>query len=90
MNFQFKVQQYQTDTAQTLMYWNIGRLIEVDVLQRECAYYARKIVASLGQQLSWTHFKTILRVKTLTAPIGVRGFSTRKLGTRTEPCWELS
>lgn len=90
----------QANTAITLLYWEIGRLIDVEVLQRERAEYAQQIVASLGrqlterfgrgfdranlyrmvqfaqvfpdheivaslgQQLSWTHFKALLPVRT--------------------------
>lgn len=90
----------QANAALTLMNWQIGRLIDVEVLQRERADYAQEIVASLGQQstgrfgrgfdksnlhrmvkfsqvfpdeeivaslgrqLSWTHFKAILPVRT--------------------------
>ena len=42
----------QTDAALTLMNWEIGRLIAVEVLQRERAGYAQQIVATLSQQLT--------------------------------------
>jgi hypothetical protein len=35
-----------------LINWEIGHLINDEVLQRERADYAQQIVASLGQQLS--------------------------------------
>lgn len=89
----------QANAALTLLYWEIGHLVDVDVLQRERADYSRTIVASLGRQLtdrfgrgfdtsslhrmvkfaetfpdreivaslgpqlSWTHFKTIIPVR---------------------------
>ena len=42
----------QANAALTLMHWEIGRLVDVEVLQRERADYAREIVASLAQQLT--------------------------------------
>ena len=42
----------QANAAITLMYWEIGHLIEVDILQRERADYAQEIVATLGRQLT--------------------------------------
>ncbi len=93
----------QANAALTLMNWEIGRLIDVEVLQRERGDYAkeivstlsrqltvrygrgfdrpnlyrmvklsqlfpdREIVVSLGPQLSWTHFRAILPVKSAEA-----------------------
>lgn len=42
----------QANAALTLMYWEIGHLVDTDVLRRERADYAREIVASLGRQLT--------------------------------------
>ncbi len=42
----------QANAALTLMNWEIGRLIDEEVLQRERADYAKEIVALLGQQLT--------------------------------------
>ncbi len=89
----------QTNTALTLMYWEIGNLINAEVLGHERGDYAQQIVATLGrqltgrfgrgftkanlhrmvqfvetfpdrdavavlsQQLSWTHFKTLLPIQ---------------------------
>lgn len=91
------------NSALTLMYWHIGRMIDVDVLREKRAGYDQEIVASLepllttrfgrgfdrsslhrmvkfsqvfpdveivaalGQQLSWTHFKALLPVPTAEA-----------------------
>jgi len=88
------------NAALTLMYWHIGRMIDLDVLGQKRAGYDQEIVASLepqltarfgrgfdrsslhrmvrfsqvfpeveivaslGQQLSWTHFKALLPVRT--------------------------
>lgn len=93
----------QANATLTLMYWQIGRVIDSEVLQRERAEYAHEIVASLGQQLtarfgrgfdrtnlyrmvkfaqvfrdeeivaslgpqlSWTHFKALLPVRSAEA-----------------------
>lgn len=42
----------QADAALTIMNWEIGHLIDVEVLQRERAEYAQQIVATLSQQLT--------------------------------------
>lgn len=42
----------QTNVALTTLYWEIGRLIDVEVLKQERAEYARQIVASLAPQLT--------------------------------------
>lgn len=52
------------NSSLTLMNWQIGRLIELDVLRKERAAYGHEIVASLAQQLSWTHTKALLPVRT--------------------------
>ncbi|GAA1088570.1 hypothetical protein GCM10009648_30070 [Tsukamurella spumae] len=44
------------------MNWQIGCLVETEVLAGERAEYAQEIVATLGQQLSWSHFKVLLPV----------------------------
>ncbi|WP_210733313.1 PDDEXK nuclease domain-containing protein [Tsukamurella spumae] len=52
----------QANVALTLMNWQIGCLVETEVLAGERAEYAQEIVATLGQQLSWSHFKVLLPV----------------------------
>jgi len=47
-----------------LMNWNIGRLINEEVLKSERAAYGKAIVATLSQQLSWSHFIEIITLKT--------------------------
>lgn len=42
----------QANAALTMMNWQIGRIVDVEVLQRERADYAQRIVASLGRQLT--------------------------------------
>lgn len=42
----------QANAALTLLYWEIGRLIDVEVLQSERADYAQRIVATLSPQLT--------------------------------------
>lgn len=52
----------QANAALTMMNWQIGHLIDAEVLGEQRAGYAEEIVASLGQQLSWTHFKALIPV----------------------------
>lgn len=47
-----------------MLYWEIGRLIDVEVLNQERAEYARQIAGSLAPQLSWTHLTMLLPVRT--------------------------
>lgn len=53
----------QTNLALTLTFWRLGRLIDEMVLGSERAAYGEQIVVSLGRQLSWTHFRTLLPLK---------------------------
>ncbi|HMR49571.1 MAG TPA: DUF1016 N-terminal domain-containing protein [Arachnia sp.] len=42
------------NSALTMMYWQIGHLIDADVLQHERAAYAQEIVGTLSPQLTRT------------------------------------
>ncbi len=42
----------QTNVALTMLYWEIGRLIDLEVLKQERAEYARQIAGSLARQLT--------------------------------------
>jgi hypothetical protein len=42
----------QANATLTLLYWELGRLINVDVLRRERADYEQQIVATLSRQLT--------------------------------------
>ncbi|MDR1013420.1 MAG: PDDEXK nuclease domain-containing protein, partial [Coriobacteriales bacterium] len=47
----------------TLMYWEIGKYVDSVLLGGERAEYGKKILATLSRQLSWSHFKEILPLK---------------------------
>lgn len=53
----------QANVALTLMYWQIGRLIDVEVLREGRAGYDQEIVGTLWRQLSWSHFKVLLPLR---------------------------
>lgn len=53
----------QANLALTLTFWRLGRLVGEEVLGAERAAYGEKIVVSLGRQLSWTHFRALLPLK---------------------------
>lgn len=53
----------QANLALTLTFWRLGRLVGEEVLGMERAAYGEKIVVSLGRQLSWTHFRALLPLK---------------------------
>ncbi|WP_230672569.1 DUF1016 N-terminal domain-containing protein [Rathayibacter sp. Leaf248] len=52
----------QANAALTMMNWQIGHLTDAEVLGEQRAGYAGEIVASLCQQLSWTHFRALIQV----------------------------
>ena len=47
----------------TMTYWQVGAIIEAEVLGNERADYGAQIVASLARQLSWTHFVALMPLK---------------------------
>lgn len=53
----------QANLSLTLTFWRLGRLVGEDVLGSERAAYGEQIVVSLGRQLSWTHFRALLPLK---------------------------
>jgi predicted nuclease of restriction endonuclease-like (RecB) superfamily len=65
----------------TLMYWEVGRYVGSVLLDGERAMYGKRIVATLSQQLSWSHFQDILPLKTDEARMYyARDAAARKLG----------
>ena len=48
----------------TAMYWHIGNRINSDVLNNARAEYSKQIVATVARQLSWSHFLTVMPIKT--------------------------
>ena len=44
----------------TILYWQIGNRICQDILKQKRAEYGKEIVATLSQELSWTHFREII------------------------------
>lgn len=48
------------NSSMTMMYWHIGKLINDEILQNKRAGYGKEIVATVSQQLSWSHFLALL------------------------------
>ena len=44
----------------TMLYWRIGRRIGQETLKGARADYGKQIVATMSQQLSWSHFRELL------------------------------
>ena len=44
------------NTELTMMYWHIGRRVNVELLGNERTAYEKRIVATVSRQLSWSHF----------------------------------
>lgn len=54
----------QVNATLTLRNWYIGRMIDVAVLHEDRAGHDQELVASLAQQVSWTHFRELLPLTT--------------------------
>ena len=44
----------------SMLYWRIGRRINQEILKESRAEYGKRILATLSQQLSWSHFRELL------------------------------
>ncbi len=53
----------QVNSTMTMVYWHIGKRINENVLQNECAEYGKQIVVTLSRQLSWSHILILLPLK---------------------------
>ena len=51
------------NAALTTLYWRIGQRIHHDILTGKRADYGKRIVASLGRQLGWSHFKALISIQ---------------------------
>ena len=49
----------------TLMFWEIGRYVNSVILDSKRAAYGKQIVATLSQQLSWSHIIELLPLATI-------------------------
>ncbi len=48
------------NAALTILYWKIGKRIHQEILSGDRADYGKQILATLSQQLSWSHFRELL------------------------------
>jgi hypothetical protein len=55
--------------ALTLTYWKVGGLVGDVIIGAGRADYGQQIVAAVGRQLSWTHFRLVLPLKDPAAEI---------------------
>lgn len=53
------------NTALTMMYWQIGKRINEELLSDERAEYGEAIVSTVSRQLSWSHFRELLPLEKL-------------------------
>ena len=51
------------NSAVTLLYWQVGQRIRRDMLHEQRAEYGEQIVATLSQQLTWSHVVELLPLK---------------------------
>ena len=54
----------QANTALILLFWQVGRRINKFVLEYKRAEYGKQIVVTLSRHLSWSHFLTLIPLKT--------------------------
>ena len=47
----------------TLMYWHVGKFVLQKIDYQEKAEYGKKIVATLSQQLTWSHFVDLITIE---------------------------
>ncbi len=47
----------QANSVMTMLFWNVGKRINEDILQNKRADYGKQIVATLAQQLTEKHGK---------------------------------
>ncbi|HYA93293.1 MAG TPA: DUF1016 N-terminal domain-containing protein [Thermodesulfobacteriota bacterium] len=50
----------QVNSALVLLYWRMGQRIRKDILKEKRGDHGEQIVATLSQQLGWSHFKEII------------------------------
>jgi len=67
----------------TLMYWEVGHYINVNVLGDGRAEYGKKILPALSAKLSWSHIIELLPLKTKEAQLYyAQDVAERNLGVR--------
>lgn len=47
----------------TFLYWQVGIRINKEILKDHQAEYGKQIVATVSQQLNWSHFRELLEQK---------------------------
>jgi len=57
----------QANRGSVLLFWNIGRRVNDNILQNKRADYGKQIVVSLSRQLSWSHILALIPLKTIDA-----------------------
>lgn len=48
------------NVGMTLLYWRVGKRINEETLKGKRADYGKQILATLSQELSWSHFRELL------------------------------
>lgn len=69
------------NTTLTLTYWQVGSLIDAEVLGGERADYGAQILVTLSHKLSWSHFLVLLPLRSDDA----RNFYTLESAARAAP-----
>ncbi len=73
----------QANSTLTMLFWHIGNRINKEILQNKRADYGKRIVPTLSTQLSWSHFVTLLPIKSQEAKLYyAQASATQILGIR--------
>ncbi len=55
----------------TVLYWRIGMRINKEIFKRKRAAYGKQILATLSQELTWTHFIALIPLKENYEELGI-------------------
>ena len=50
----------QANNTLTVMFWHVGKRIQMEILQNKRAEYGKQIVVTLSRHLSWSHFLILI------------------------------
>ena len=63
--------------------WQVGHRIRTDILREKRAAYGSEIIATLSRQLSWSHFRELITIKSQEARLFyAQASATQTLGVR--------
>jgi hypothetical protein len=74
---------YHANAVSVLRNWRLGQLINIEILHRGRADYGKRILATLSQELSWSHIRELLPLKSAEArAFYAQETAAKRLGVR--------